>query len=446
MKKMKRFFATALGCLLALGGLGMTACGEDDPKTITVGFLNNAPEEANMTRLRNAFEKKYEAEGYRVNFYYIHGDYHQVVLTDTLANMLPDVICVPDDTSAYWTNRGIYANLDEYIERDNIDLSLYVDSMIDIARSGQDDDDSLYWLPRAYDKLVTYVNTDVFETAGIAVPTAEEWTWAKMKEVAGQLKNKTQDIIDASKEDPDTEIRDFVPMTIDPSWAPVYTTMFKNYGVKLASNGKPFDGQQANIDACIQELYSLYENGLVMTGKDVDITHGEIGFMVGGVRPGVPNYEDSGINYAVLPFPTEINGNSYVACGTAGYTMTTSCPENKREIAWKFLSYMFSEEGQQAFSKTGLLCPVMKSLLADENAEWQKASSVDDTAFYANPERDFKATFLQNYKPLDPHPMIYKAYTNMFKNLYAENFGGKGSLSAFYTYYSGLIQQELNRK
>ena len=107
---------------------------------------------------------------------------------------------------------------------------------------------------------------------------------------------------------------------------------------------------------------------------------------------------------------------------------------------------MFSEEGQQAFSKTGLICPVLKSLLADENAEWQKASSVDDTAFYANPERDFKVTFLQNYKPLDPHPMIYKAYTNMFKNLYAANFGGQGSLSAFYTYYSNLIQQELNRK
>ena len=150
-----------------------------------------------------------------------------------------------------------------------------------------------------------------------------------------------------------------------------------------------------------------------------------IGLAVGGVRTGVPSYEMYDVNYEVLPFPSEINGNSYVACGAVGYGMTSSCAKNKKEIAWKFLSYMFSEEGQEEFSKSGAICPVMKSLLTKEDAEWKKYSKVDDTAFYAYPERDIKVTFLQDFEPAEQHTSIYNNYTYMFKDLYKDKYNGK---------------------
>ena len=152
MKNMKKIATIALGVLMTVSGLSLTACG--NPKVgatdITVGILNNSSERENLKVLRNAFEKKYEAEGYKVKIVNLTGSYNEAVYRMHMAGELPDVIQVFDDTSAYWTSKGIYAKLDEYIARDNIDLSLYVDSMIDIARSGQGNDDSGTGFPVAY--------------------------------------------------------------------------------------------------------------------------------------------------------------------------------------------------------------------------------------------------------------------------------------------------------
>ena len=440
MKKMTKIATLVLGALMTVAGFGLSACGQTETgeTEITVGILNNSSERENLKVLRNAFEKKYEAEGYKVKIVNLTGSYNEAVYRMHMAGELPDVIQVFDDTSAYWTSKGIYADLDEYIARDNIDLSLYVDSMIDIARSGQGDDNSLYWLPRDYDKLVTYVNKDVFQAAGVEVPTADEWTWAKMLEVCQALKDNTNKILAANQ-----EINVFYPMSFDPSWAPVYLTMFKNYGVELASDGKAFNGPEANIYACLNEMLSLQTKGYMSYGGNVNITTGELGLAVGGVRTGVPSYEMYDVNYAVLPFPSKINGNSYVACGAVGYGMTSSCPEEKKEIAWKFLSYMFSEEGQEEFSKSGAICPVMKSLLEKEDAEWKKYSKVDDTAFYAYPERDIKVTFLQDFEPAEQHTSIYNNYTYMFKDLYKDKYNGWKTVEAFYAHYSKQIEQEM---
>ena len=68
MKNMKKIATIALGALMTVSGLSLTACRK--PKVgateITVGILNNSSERENLKVLRNAFEKKYEAEGYKV--------------------------------------------------------------------------------------------------------------------------------------------------------------------------------------------------------------------------------------------------------------------------------------------------------------------------------------------------------------------------------------------
>ena len=104
---------------------------------------------------------------------------------------------------------------------------------------------------------------------------------------------------------------------------------------------------------------------------------------------------------------------------------------------------MFSEEGQEEFSKSGAICPVMKSLLAKEDAEWKKYSKVDDTAFYAYPERDFKVTFLQDFQPVEQHTSIYNNYTYMFKDLFKDKYNGKNTVEAFYSHYSKQIELEM---
>ena len=108
-----------------------------------------------------------------------------------------------------------------------------------------------------------------------------------------------------------------------------------------------------------------------------------------------------------------------------------------------FETSMQETEGQEEFSKSGAICPVMKSLLTKEDAEWKKYSKVDDTAFYAYPERDVKVTFLQDFEPAEQHTSIYNNYTYMFKDLYKDKYNGKQTVEAFYTHYSKQIEQEM---
>jgi hypothetical protein len=68
---------------------------------------------------------------------------------------------------------------------------------------------------------------------------------------------------------------------------------------------------------------------------------------------------------------------------------------------------------------------------------------VDDTAFYANPERDFKVTFLQDFEPVEQHTSIYNNYTYMFKDLYKDNYNGSKTVESFYSKYSKQIEQEM---
>jgi hypothetical protein len=82
-------------------------------------------------------------------------------------------------------------------------------------------------------------------------------------------------------------------------------------------------------------------------------------------------------------------------------------------------------------------------LLTKEDAEWKKYSKIDDTAFYAYPERDIKVTFLQNFQPVEQHTSIYNNYTYMFKDLYKHNYNGKETVAAFYAHYSAQVELEM---
>ena len=81
MKKTKKIAALALCALMTVSGLGLTACGKTKvgATEITVGILNNSSERENLKVLRNAFEKKYEEEGYKVKIVNLTGSYNEAV-------------------------------------------------------------------------------------------------------------------------------------------------------------------------------------------------------------------------------------------------------------------------------------------------------------------------------------------------------------------------------
>ena len=66
------------------------------------------------------------------------------------------------------------------------------------------DDGQVYGLPAFNDVWCTFINTKVFENAGVEVPSAEGWTWEKYIETAQKLTNADEEIYGSLMLDYDT--------------------------------------------------------------------------------------------------------------------------------------------------------------------------------------------------------------------------------------------------
>ena len=75
--------------------------------------------------------------------------------------------------------------------------------------------------------------------------------------------------------------------------------------------------------------------------------------------------------FDALPFPL-IGKDPKIGCGFAGWGISSTTPVGaKRDLAWQFLQYMISKEGQSALINAGLATPSVRIDLAEEKA-WSK--------------------------------------------------------------------------
>lgn len=84
---------------------------------------------------------------------------------------------------------GVLTPIDELAANDGYDMeAVFGDSL------PKYDDGLTYGLPAFNDVWCTFINTTVFENAGVEIPSAEGWTWEKYIETAKQLTNEEEEI------------------------------------------------------------------------------------------------------------------------------------------------------------------------------------------------------------------------------------------------------------
>lgn len=84
---------------------------------------------------------------------------------------------------------GVLTPVDELAEAAGYDMKAVFGDSLPVYDDGQ-----TYGLPAFNDIWCTFVNTKVFEEAGVEVPSAEGWTWEKYIETAEKLTNADEEI------------------------------------------------------------------------------------------------------------------------------------------------------------------------------------------------------------------------------------------------------------
>ena len=303
-----------------------------------------------------------------------------------------DVIWVPDAYVTSLADQGLLYNLQNYMEKSEADGLFnpddYQPAMMKLGqyKHGSDPDNTAqYFLPRDYSKIVTYINTSLVEQYApdfdvqYYVEHMDEWTWDVMLDLCEQLQNGMAN--EQTK-----------PRIVEAMWRWLilfYGLVQAEDGSYLDADGNPvldegFQNALNLVRDLIDEGYTTFDTNLT----ELNRFHSAQAVIAFQSRPYMATAVVLGDDLEILPFPA-IGSDPKVGTGTTGYGICTSS-ENP-DLAWEFIRYMMSENGQTVLSETGKAVPSMISLQEGENPGWKQFYSqynYNHDAFVYAPERD----------------------------------------------------------
>lgn len=109
-------------------------------------------------------------------------DYWTKLQAAATGSAAPDVFWMNGPNFQLYASNGVVMPLSEEIEADGVDLSVYPEELVDLYTF----DGAAYGLPKDFDTVGVWFNTELFDAAGVEYPS-EGWTWADFQEAAAAL-------------------------------------------------------------------------------------------------------------------------------------------------------------------------------------------------------------------------------------------------------------------
>lgn len=441
---MKKFTVILLLLVFALT-LALPACAgggdeinegneyEEDAVTIVVGIKADSTEKAYLSAFSKAFNQVNKSIKISPQTF---ADYQQAMNNYIATDSMPDIVWCTGDYHAPYSSTGHYEDLTPYFERDGIDLSQYYQTSVDSARLSNDPTaenyDSIWFMPRDYNRLTIMYNKDIFDKAGMEYPT-DDWTWEDFLETCRTLRekmNNNENGLSQYMYPADLLLNDNVGL---------FTALTAEGGSIVDENG------DSNITSMGTQLAYEALRGYVQEGLFLDPTKSaSVSFsrntiaMNACVRPVLPGYiNDVNLDFAAYP----LSETTKVGAGCSGYAISST--SKHKEEAWEFIKFIGSEEGQRAFATTAGCVPVLKSVAEDETSAWRRFTGItgaelNHAAFIADSERDL---YLNVFDRKDPRlsTTLLKYMQECSYACFHETFNGRGSIAGATQYYQDQI-------
>lgn len=418
---MKKIICLMLSVFICVG---LVACGNNDKDsnggstgvsevTLKLTVNNYEPELILNAKLQKAFAEKKAKEGVTVKFSapstFSGGTYQQDLNNLEASRSLGDVIFAYDDKSGLNLKGDVFEALDSYIENDkDFDLSLYDKDIIESARTY---DNKLAFMPRSYDLITMFINKAFFKRIGMEdrIPSKvlygenwENWTWKEFVNLLKDMREK----LDEKYGD---QAGKYYPFAADFFWNPIYNAVIRSFGgncVDIENMDSGFNPEHPQYQATLKALDFM--NDLVAKkytpAGDGQFGGGKYQGMRFTTRPAVAGYvklDKNTMDLAFAPFPkftketteTEAEPTTYVSFGSSGYALNKN--SKNKQLAWEFIKFTASEEGQKIIAEAGSCVPVIASQ-KNADADWTKIEGlegVDQSAFVFEGNKKIVATY-----------------------------------------------------
>ena len=347
----------------------------------------------------------------------------------------------------FYTNTGFYyylisknciVNLEPYYKaaKDAGVLNLESDYYTSFF-SMSEYDGKRYVVPRSMDSVVTYYNTDILAAAGIDPKTDARFnnafTWEQFNSLLDDVnayltsaQAKTDGYADCYALDPCFE------------WEAVYNPIMQSYGANIFDENGNITVESENMTEMATMINTISKKGRIIKpySSAYNFKAGKCAFFFSSYGPTKMN-EELAVRgkFDALPFPL-IGENGKIGCGFAGWGISSRSSATQRDLAWQFLSYMISKEGQMALINNGLATPSIRIDLAEEK-QWSKGfENLNLDAWLVSEDKKICTDYFVKF---DPSKMfgIQNAVQNFRKNI--SDFSKHNSV----TYFIGSFKSDL---
>ncbi|MGB8956198.1 MAG: sugar ABC transporter substrate-binding protein [Tumebacillaceae bacterium] len=308
--------------------------------------------------INNQVEQAFEAKYPNINIEPQHApwsSYFDKLQTQMAAGEVPDVMFL-DNVPSY-AAKGVLMSIDDLVKEHGFDMNDFYEGQLTAFRY----DGKLYGVPRDNDTKVLYYNKKLFDQAGLKYPS-QGWTWDEMREDAKKMTKM------------ESGVTTQYGMAFEPDSWPLWVLanggeIFDNYekptktllNSKQAADAIQFMGDLMNVDK-VAPSYDLQKDSSNISQL---FTTGRVGMIIGN-HALVPSFQKTpGLEWDIAGIPTAKGVKPVNLAGGAGYAIAKNTKH--KEAAYKLWSFLLGEEGQKIFTKSNVMVPTSKKVLASDD-------------------------------------------------------------------------------
>ena len=269
-----------------------------------------------------------------------------------------------------YAEAGVLEPLDEYIEKDKVNMDDYVS----VVKDAYNYNDVQYCMPKGMDTVQVFYNKGIFEKYGVEEPQTG-WTWEDMKELAGQLKSKIEEA--GSDEYP-------ILMELDPQPS-FFNFINQSGGYVLSDDMKKAGFDQEGTVKAYTDMVALMDEGLMPGSEVLSDTKGTDLFLsqkgailfMGSWKTAVIDDASFAEQVGTIAMPAKEDGNQSVI-GGLGYAVNSSSKD--KDAAWKLVKYLAGEESNKMQAEAKIDVPALISAQQYYKAEHVDVNVIFDVA------------------------------------------------------------------
>lgn len=332
--------------LSVLGAQGAQETKQSGPVTLKYAFWGNPDAIGVEQDIIKAFEAKHPdikiepiVSGY--------ADYHTKLMTMIAGNMAPDVMRIDDYYFYDFIKLGAVESLSPFIERDKIDLELYPKMGIEEAIV----DGQIYGLPWGTAPLYMLLNLEVFEKAGVALPSLD-WTTKDFERIVRSFNPQADKVYG---------------FAIDTNYlSSVLPHIWSKGGTLLSEDKSRYTGDSAESSSAIQMLADLYKEGYmpkdtINSGNTEALrrwfSNGTVAMMSGSAQEILAIQKIEGIRFEAWTMPQAVDSKNTTVFKSN--TISISKSSKQKEAAWIFTKFLRGVEGEDLYVRAKRFPPTL---------------------------------------------------------------------------------------